>query len=69
MARADTGIHGIMLKKTYSLYRGKHNSDKTESELSEIKAKYADGVPQEVVEQFADKLAEAFVAETYRRGK
>lgn len=47
----------------YPEFTIKHESTKTEAELLELREKYRDGVPSEIIEHMAGKLAERFIEE------
>ena len=46
------------MTRPYHLSVIKKHSTKTDAELAEIKARYANGVPQEVVDHLASKLTD-----------
>ena len=50
-------------KRHYTLLGEKHISTKTAAELAEIRERYKDGVPQEIIEHIAGTLADAIVEE------
>lgn len=67
------------MTKPYHLSVIKKISTKTEAELAEIIAKYANGVPQEVIDHLASKLTDVLLgidntprvresADAYRKG-
>lgn len=67
------------MTKPYHLQIVKKRSTKTEAELAEIRAKYANGVPQEVIDHIAGKVADVVLgidneprvresADAYRKG-
>ena len=49
--------------RRYPEFTTKHESTKTEAELEELKAKYRDGVPPEIIEHMAGKLADTLIEE------
>lgn len=51
------------MSRPYTLHVEKRLSTKTEAELAELKAKYKDGVPSEVIDHIADKLAKVWTAD------
>ena len=51
------------MSRRYILHVQKKHSTKTESELAELRAKYRDGVPSEVIDHIADKLAKVWTAD------
>ena len=56
------------MTRPYHLLVEKKHSTKTEAELAELKAKYANGVPVEIIDHIADKVALVVVgAETEPR--
>ena len=67
------------MTRPYHLMVEKKRSTKTEAELAEIKARYANGVPQEVIDHIASKLTDVVLgidneprvresADAYRKG-
>ena len=67
------------MTKPYHLQIVKKRSTKTDAELAEIRAKYKDGVPQEVIDHIASKLTDVVLgidneprvresADAYRKG-
>ena len=51
------------MTKPYHLSVIKKHSTKTDAELEELKLKYKDGVPKEIIDHVADKLAKALVCD------
>ena len=49
------------MTRPYHLSVEKKRSTKTEAELAELKAKYKDGVPSEIIDHIADKVALAVI--------
>ena len=47
------------MTRPYHLMVEKKHSTKTEAELAEIKARYANGVPSEIIDHIAGKVADA----------
>ena len=47
------------MTRPYHLIVEKKRSTKTEAELAELKAKYKDGVPVEIIDHIAGKVADA----------
>ena len=47
------------MTRPYHLLVEKKRSIKTEAELTELKAKYKDGVPSEIIDHIAGKVADA----------
>jgi len=45
------------MTRPYHLQIVKKRSTKTEAELAELKAKYADGVPSEIIDHLSEKMA------------
>ena len=45
------------MTRPYHLQIVKKRSTKTEAELAELRAKYADGVPSEIIDHIAEKVA------------
>ena len=67
------------MTRPYHLSVIKKHSTKTDAELAEIRAKYANGVPQEVIDHIASKLTDVVlgidneprvreIADAYRKG-
>ena len=67
------------MTRPYHLSIVKKRSTKTEAELAEIRAKYANGVPSEIIDHLAGKVADAVLgidneprvresADAYRKG-
>ena len=67
------------MTKPYHLSVIKKHGTKTEAELAEIRARYANGVPQEVIDHLASKLTDVVLgidneprvresADAYRKG-
>ena len=50
------------MSRPYTLHVIKKHSTKTDAELEELRLKYKDGVPKEIIEHIADKLAKILVA-------
>ncbi len=51
------------MSRPYTLHVEKRLSTKTESELAELRAKYRDGVPSEIINHIADKLAKVWCSD------
>jgi hypothetical protein len=51
------------MSRPYTLHVEKRLSTKTESELAELRAKYRDGVPSEIINHIADKIAKIWVTD------
>ncbi len=51
------------MTKPYRLSVIKKHGTKTEAELAELKAKYKDGVPIEIIDHVADKLAKVWCSD------
>jgi hypothetical protein len=51
------------MTKPYHLSVIKKHGTKTESELAELKAKYKDGVPSEIIDHVAEKLARVWTSD------
>jgi hypothetical protein len=67
------------MTRPYHLSVIKKHSTKTDAELAEIKARYANGVPSEIIDHIAGKVADAVlgidneprvreIADAYRKG-
>lgn len=67
------------MTRPYHLSVEKKRSTKTEAELAEIKARYKDGVPSEIIDHIAGKIADVVLgidneprvkesADAYRKG-
>ena len=46
------------MTRPYHLQIVKKRSTKTDAELAELKAKYADGVPSEIIDHLSEKMAD-----------
>lgn len=51
------------MSRPYTLHVIKKHSTKTDAELEELKLKYKDGVPDELIDHIADKLAGIIVCD------
>ena len=51
------------MSRRYILHVQKKHSTKTESELAELKAKYRDVVPTEIVDHLSDKIAKIWITD------
>ena len=51
------------MSRPYQLHVSKKHSTKTEAELAELRAKYRDGVPSEIVDHLSDKIAKIWVTD------
>ena len=51
------------MSRPYQLHVEKKHSTKTEAELAELRAKYKDGVPSELIDHIADKLARVWCSD------
>ena len=51
------------MSRRYILHVQKKHSTKTESELAELKAKYKNGVPVEILDHLSEKLAKVWTAD------
>lgn len=54
--------------RQYRKFTTKHKSTRTDAELAELKEKYRKGVPAELIDHMAGKIAAAFVEGEFRRG-
>lgn len=51
------------MSRRYILHVQKKHSTKTESELAELKAKYENGVPVEILDHLSEKLAKVWTSD------
>ena len=49
--------------RRYPEFTTKHEATKTEAELAALREKYRNGVPPEIIEHMAGKLADKFIEE------
>jgi hypothetical protein len=52
-----------MSGRWYPEFTTKHESTRTDAELAELREKYKAGVPAEIIDHMADKMADQFIAE------
>lgn len=53
--------------RRYPEFTVKNESTRTDAELAELKVKYRKGVPVEIIDHMADKIAGAFMEGRFKR--
>lgn len=51
------------MSRHYQLHVVKKHSTKTDAELEELKLKYKNGIPEEMIDHIADQLAKVLVSD------